>query len=80
MRRPVWELLAGLQSFPVGGGARVVACESSEGLMRGSSEEGREVDAWAQDGEEGRGKLRKAMGSCKLALIHGCPNGETRPG
>ena len=48
--------------------------------MRGSSEEGREVDAWAQDGEEGRGKLRKAMGSCKRALIHGYPNGETRPG
>ena len=39
---------------------------SSEGL-RGSSEEGREVDALAQGGEEGRGKLRKAMGSCKRA-------------
>ena len=29
--------------------------------------------------EEGRGKLRKAMGSRKRALIHGYPNGETRP-
>jgi len=28
--------------------------------------------------EEGRGKLRKATGSRKLALICRCPNGETR--
>ncbi len=27
--------------------------------------------------DEGRGKLRKAAGSCKLALIRRCPNGET---
>ena len=30
--------------------------------------------------EEGRGKLRKALGSRKQALIQGRPNGETRPG
>ena len=36
------------------------------------------MDAWAQVGDEGRGKLRKASGSCKQAMIRGCPNGETR--
>ena len=35
------------------------------------------VDALALRDDEGRGKLRKAMGSCKLALIHRCPNGAT---
>ena len=30
------------------------------------------------DAEEGRVKLRKAMGSCTKALIHRYPNGETR--
>ena len=34
-------------------------------------------DALAPGGDEGRGKLRKATGSCKLALIRRCPNGET---
>ena len=29
-------------------------------------------------GEEGRGKLRKALGSCKQASIRGYPNGATR--
>ena len=28
--------------------------------------------------DEGRGKLRKVMGSRKQALIHGYPNGATR--
>ena len=28
--------------------------------------------------EEGRGKLRKAAGSCKQASIRRCPNGATR--
>jgi len=37
------------------------------------------VDALAPRGDEGRGTLRKAMGSCEQALIRGCPNGETRP-
>ena len=36
------------------------------------------VDAMALIAEEGRNKLRKAMGSCKQALIHGYLNGETR--
>jgi hypothetical protein len=38
------------------------------------------VDALAQRGEEGRGKLRKASGSRKQALIRGFPNGATRQG
>ena len=37
------------------------------------------VDALAWRGDEGRGKLRKAWGSCTRAVISGCPNGETRP-
>ena len=36
------------------------------------------VDALACTGDEGRGTLRKAAGSCEQALIRGCPNGETR--
>ena len=36
------------------------------------------MDALALEGEEGRGKLRKASGSRKQALIRGCPNGETQ--
>ena len=43
-----------------------------------SSEKVRTVDALAQTGDEGRGKLRKASGSCKQAQIRGCPNGGTR--
>jgi len=35
------------------------------------------VNALAPEGEEGRGKLRKASGSRKQALIRGYPNGET---
>ena len=35
-------------------------------------------DAWAHGDDEGRGKLRKAAGSCKRTLIRRCPNGETR--
>ncbi len=68
------------------GGEEVVECR--EGVVRrsflllieGIKRKGRGVDAWAQDGEEGRGKLRKATGSCKRALIRGYPNGGTRPG
>jgi hypothetical protein len=37
------------------------------------------VDALAPTGDEGRGKLRKAPGSRKQALIRGYPNGETHP-
>jgi hypothetical protein len=36
------------------------------------------VDALVQRGDEGRGELRNASGSCKQALIRGYPNGETR--
>ena len=38
----------------------------------------RQVDAMALDAEERRGKLRKATGSRKQALIRGCLNGGTR--
>ena len=37
------------------------------------------VDALASGGEEGRGRLRKATGSCEQAEIRGYPNGETHP-
>ena len=35
------------------------------------------MDALALRGDEGRGTLRKAVGSCEQALIRGCPNGGT---
>jgi hypothetical protein len=35
------------------------------------------VDALALRGDEGRGTLRYALGSCEQALIRGFPNGET---
>ena len=35
------------------------------------------MDALALGGDEGRGTLRKATGSCEQAVIRGCPNGET---
>ena len=38
------------------------------------------MNAQALIAEEGRGKLRKVMGSRKQALIHEYPNGETRRG
>ena len=38
------------------------------------------VDALAEVGDEGRGKLRKASESRKQASIRGCPNGETHVG
>ena len=41
--------------------------------------QGRLVDALASRGDEGRGTLRKAMGSCEQALIRGYPNGEPQP-
>ena len=37
------------------------------------------VDALAVGAEEGRGRLRKASGSCLQALIRRFPNGETLP-
>ena len=35
------------------------------------------VDALALEGDEGRGKLRKATGNCKQVLIRRYPNGAT---
>ena len=35
------------------------------------------MDALARAGYEGRGTLRKAVGSCEQALIRGYPNGAT---
>ncbi len=58
-----------------GGGMPIRVRSRDEGW---SSDQVRTVDALAQTGEEGRGKLRKASGSCKQAWIRGCPNGETR--
>ena len=46
----------------------------------GSSEEGRGADALALGAEERRGKLRKATGSGRHAIIRGCLNGGTRTG
>ena len=34
-------------------------------------------DALALEDDEGRGKLRKAVGRCKQPLIRRCPNGAT---
>ena len=50
-----------------------------DGNSVSSAEEGHLVDALAPRGDEGRGTLRKAAGSCEQALIRGYPNGETRP-
>ena len=43
-----------------------------------SRREAQTVDALAVRGDEGRGILRKVMGSWKQAVIHKCPNGGTR--
>ena len=44
---------------------------------RVGSKKGRMGNALACSDDEGRGKLRKATGSCKRTLIRRCPNGET---
>ena len=44
---------------------------------RSRAREGHSVDALAPGGDEGRGTLRKAMGSREQALIRGYPNGAT---
>ena len=49
-----------------------------EGSTKKSSLQEHRVDALAPYADEGRGKLRKATGSCKQALIRGYPNGGTR--
>ncbi len=35
------------------------------------------VDALVAKAEEGRGRLRKVLGSCQQTMIQRCPNGET---
>jgi hypothetical protein len=54
-----------------------VGVKRVELVREGFERKGRVVDALAQVGEEGRGKLREAPGSGKQALIRGCPNGGT---
>jgi len=44
---------------------------------RRRAKEGHRVDALALGGDEGRGTLRKALGSREQALIRGYPNGAT---
>ena len=44
------------------------------------SKKGRKGNALAPEADEGRGKLRKAPGSGKHALIRGYPNGATHIG
>ena len=56
------------------GKKRLVLGESTK---KSSLQEHR-ADAQAPYAEEGRGQLRKAVGSRKQALIHRFPNGETR--
>ena len=51
--------------------------KSKKDFSRSSYKERRE-DALALGAEEGRGKLRKAVGSRKQALIRRCPNGAIR--
>ena len=51
----------------------------SETSPQAESRKGRTADALAPEGEEGRGKLRKAAGRCMRPLIRGCPNGATPP-
>ena len=46
---------------------------------RSRAREGHSVDALAPGGDEGRGTLRKAMGSREQALIRGYLNGATHP-
>ncbi len=50
------------------------------GGRRKVKRKGHRTDALALEAEERRGKLRKAVGRSKHPAIHGCLNGETRPG
>ena len=51
---------------------------SQDQATKKSSYKEHRVDALAPYADEGRGKLRKATGSRKQALIRRHPNGETR--
>ena len=59
---------------------RACSAWSPSGETMWSSERGHVGDAWAHGGEEGRGKLRKARGSCTRAVIPRWPNGATHSG
>ncbi len=48
-------------------------------FMLSERNQGRTVDALALEGDEGRGKLRKAAVRCRRPVTRGCPNGATRP-
>ena len=50
---------------------------SAHGGAEVQASKGHLVDALAPRGEEGRGTLRKALGSREQALIQGYPNGAT---
>ncbi len=60
-------------------GFLVLVGSRGSGSGVGRVNEGHLVDALASRGDEGRGTLRKGMGSREQALIRGFPNGETRP-
>src|SRR4051795_7413646 len=62
-----------------GGGPGRVSLDTLPGDECSRAREGHSVDALAPGGDEGRGTLRKAMGSREQALIRGCPNGATHP-
>jgi hypothetical protein len=66
------------RSLGCGGAGKGVA-DGCAWVLRSRAREGHSVDALAPGGDEGRGTLRKAMGSREQALIHGCPNGATPP-
>ena len=51
---------------------------STHTRTRSQGKEEHTVDALARCGDEGRGELRKALGSRKQAVSQGCPNGGTR--
>ncbi len=86
MRRHNWRIFGKTKSAEYGKAqhkqaTRIFYClvspESIEVIW--SRREAQTVDALAVRGDEGRGILRKALGSWKHALIQRCPNGGTRP-
>ena len=57
------------------------SCKTSKKRLIGKEKviKGIRADAWAYGGDEGRGKLRKALGRRKQPMIQRCPNGATQP-
>src|ERR671933_1956330 len=80
---PIGSVLAGSGALWMvsvhGGGPGLVSLDTVPGDECSRAREGHSVDALAPGGDEGRGTLRKAMGSREQALIRGCPNGATHP-